>query len=127
MLKNQHLLNHLRSKNDQVKVTTSFLSGKILIFAKLSSMSFIYEMLETFSFTDEKVQKMYDKYLIEKVHIYYVLTETDSTCLQFLFISNSESEICEKKYRDIIFEVIVASEIYNKFDSSHEYWEKFSS
>ena len=70
---------------------------------------------------------MHDKYLIEKVHIYYVLTDTDSTCLQFLFISNSESEICEKKYRDIIFKVIIASEIYNKFDSSHEYWEKFSS
>ena len=25
----------------------------------------------------------------------------------------------------IIFEVIIASEIYNRFDTSHEYWEKF--
>ena len=84
-------------KNDQVKVTTRFLFGKMLMFAKLPLMSFIYEMPETFCFSDEKVQKIYDKYLIEKVHINHVLTDTGSTCLQFIFISNPKSEICEKK------------------------------
>ena len=67
---------------------------------------------------------MTEKYLIEKVHIYHVLTDTDSTCLQFLFISSSESNIFEKKYRDIIFEVITASKIYERFDSLHKYWGK---
>ena len=80
-------------------------------------MSFIYEMLETFCFPDEKVQKIFDKYLIEKVYIYHVLTDTDSTCLQFLFISNPKGGICMKKYWDIIFEVIKVSEIYGRFDS----------
>ena len=44
-------------KNDQVKPTTRFLSGKILMFAMLSLRSFIYDMLETFCFPDEKGQK----------------------------------------------------------------------
>ena len=44
-------------KYDQIKVTTRFLSGKMLMFAKLSLMSFIYEMLETFCFPDKKIQE----------------------------------------------------------------------
>ena len=83
----------------------------MLMFAKLSLMSFIYEMLETFCFPDKKVQEIYDKYLIEKVHIYHVWTDIDSTCLKLLFISDPKSDICEQKYKDIIFEVVIASEI----------------
>ena len=97
------------------------------MFAKLSLMSFIYEILETFCFPNKKIQEIYDKYFIEKVHIYHVLTDTDSTCLQFLFISNPKSNICQQKYREIIFEVIITSKIYNRFDSSREYWEQFNS
>ena len=82
----------------------------MLMFAKLSLMSFIYEMIETF-FSRWKVQQIYDKYLIEKVYVYHVLADADSTCLQFLFISSPESKICENKYRDIIFEVLTASKI----------------
>lgn len=96
------------------------------MFAKSSLMSFMYEMIETFCFSDKKVQKIVEKYLIEKVQIYRVLTDIDSTCLQFFFISNPKSEICKKKYRDIIFEVIIASKIYGRFDSSHEHWEKLN-
>ena len=44
-------------KSDQVKLTTRFLSGKILMFAMLSLTSFIYGILETFCFPDEKGQK----------------------------------------------------------------------
>ena len=95
------------------------------MFAKLSLMSFIYNMLETFCFPDEKVQKILQKYMIEKVHIYHVLTNKDSTCLKFLFVSKLDSAICENKYRDVIFEIIIASEVYNRFDTSHKHWEKF--
>ena len=54
-----------------------------------------------------------------------MLTDTDSTCLQFLFISSSKSNICEKKYRDIILKAITPSKTYERFHSSHKYWEKF--
>ena len=42
----------------EVGATTKFLSGKMLMFAKLSLMSFIYDILETFCFPDEKVKKI---------------------------------------------------------------------
>ena len=44
-------------KYDQIKVTTRFLSGKMLMSAKLSLMSFIYEMLETFCFQIKRYKK----------------------------------------------------------------------
>ena len=36
-----------------VKVKTRFISGKLLMFAKLSLKSFIYHLVETFWFPDE--------------------------------------------------------------------------
>ena len=105
-------------KNDNVKLTTRFLSGKILMFAKLSLMSFIYELIETFYFRSEIVKKIYQKYLIEKVYIYYRLSDTDSTCLKSIFVSSTDNDILDRKFREIIFEVIIAGEIYNRFDSN---------
>ena len=112
-------------KDNNVKLTTRFLSRKTLMFAKLSSISFIYKLVETFLFSHDIVKKIYQKYLIEKVYIYHVLTDTDSTRLKFVFVSSTDSDIPDKKFRDIIFEIIVASKIYNRFDSSNVYWEKF--
>ena len=103
-------------KNDNVKLTTRFLSGKILMFAKLSLMSFIYELIENFYFRSEIVKKIYQKYLIEKVYIYYRLSDTDSTCLKSIFVSSTDNDILDRKFREIIFEVIIAGEIYNRFD-----------
>ena len=54
-----------------------------------------------------------------------MLTDTDSTSLKFTFISDPNSETPENKYRDIIFEIIAASEIYKRFDNSHEFWDIF--
>ena len=39
-------------ERQEVQVTTRFLSGKMLMFAKLSLMSFMSEVLETFCFPD---------------------------------------------------------------------------
>ena len=113
-------------KRDHVKVTTGFLSVEILMFAKLSLMSFIYEVLKAFCFPDEKVQSIFKKYGIEIVNIYHILTNTNSTSLKFLFVSDPNSETPESKFREIIFEVITTSKIYKRFDSSHEFWHNFS-
>ena len=45
----------IEKRNDQVRITTRFLSGKLLMFAKLSLISFIYELVETFYFPNETV------------------------------------------------------------------------
>ena len=45
----------IKKRHDQVRITTRFLSGKLLMFAKLSVISFIYELVETFYFPNETV------------------------------------------------------------------------
>ena len=80
----------------------------MLLFAKLSLMSSIYEDLETFCFSNESA-------VLEK--LYHILIYTDSTSLKFLFISDPSSETPESKFREIIFGVITISKIYKRFDS----------
>ena len=99
--------------------------GKPPMFAKLSLKSFIYDIAETFCFPDETVAEIYQKSLIEKVFVYHILTDTDSTAIQFIFISDPNSDFPEDKYRDVIFEVITATKICKRFDSSHEFWDIF--
>lgn len=92
------------------------------MFAKQLLISFIYELVQIFYFSDQIVQKFYQKYLIEKVYIYHVLTNTESVCLKFVFvISSTDSDIPAGKFRDIIFGVIAACKICNKFGSSNIY------
>ena len=97
------------------------MSEKLLIFAKLSLVSFIYEVIETFYFPDENVREIFKKYGIEWVDIFHMLTDTDctslkfmfistdSTSLKFMFISDRNSETPENKYRDMIFKIITSS------------------
>ena len=46
-------------KRDKTKVNTYFMSGKLLMFAKLSLKSFIYDVAETFCFPDQTVTETY--------------------------------------------------------------------
>ena len=74
-------------KNDIIKPSTRFFSGKMLMFAKISLKSFIYDLTELFMFPNQKTKKNYDKYQIDYVYVYVyqMLTDTDSISLQFLF------------------------------------------
>ena len=112
-------------KRSEIKVTTRCMSGKLLMFAKLSLKSFIYEIADIFCFPDENIEEIYKKYMIERVKIFHVLTNTDSTSLKFMFISDLSSEVTEDKFKDIIFEVIIASKIYTRFDSSQKFQDIF--
>ena len=95
------------------------------MFAKLSLKSFIYDIIETFCFPQKGIVNLYRKYLIEKVEIFHILTDTDSTALKFIFISDPNSDLPEDKFRDIIFKIIVTSKIYKRFDTSHQFWDIF--
>ena len=90
------------------------------MFAKLSLTSFIYEVLETFCFPNENVRSIFKKCGIEKVYISYVLTETGSTSLKFLFVCDPNSDMPVSKYREIIFEVITSSKVFERFESLHK-------
>ena len=99
-----------------------FMSGKLLMFLKLSFKSFIYDVIEIFCFPLKNIAGICNKYMIKKVEIFHVLTDTDSASLKFIFIPDPDSDVPEEKFRDIIFEVITASSIYKRFGSSHTFW-----
>ena len=102
-------------EKSEIKVISPFMSGKLLMFAKRYLKRFIYALVETFYFLSQLVLDIYKKYKIEKIEI----------ALQFIIISDPESDVPEAKFRDIIFEIIVATKIYKRFNSSHEFWDNF--
>ena len=76
--------------NTNIKCATRYMSGKLLMFAKLSLKSFIYSLVELLAFPEENtiVSEIFDKYEIERIFCYHVLTDTNSTSIQFIIISD---------------------------------------
>lgn len=99
------------------------MSGKLLVFAKLTLKSFVYSLAETLYFPNATVKEIYKKYEIERILCYHVLTDTDSTSIQFIAISDPNSSYEESKMRNILFEVIVKTDIYKRFDP---FWDNFN-
>ena len=113
-------------KNTNVKVTSRFIKGKMLMFAKLSIKSFVYDMIDVFCFPNTEIQSIYDFYQIEKCFLYQNLTDTDSTSLFFVFICNLQSTLPESKARKVIFECMTKSKILDRLDVSDEYWKQYN-
>ena len=103
------------------------MSGKLLMFAKLWLKSFVYSIVELLSFPDLNpiVAKIYQKCDIERIICYHVLTDTDSTLLQFVIISDPASTYPECNVRDILFEILSRTNISDRFDKSYDFWKKF--
>ena len=91
-----------------IKCSSRFLSGKFLIFAKLSLKSFT------------------EKYKIDKIKCYQILTDTDSTSIQSTIVSEPSSTYPECDVRDILFEIFSKAEISKRFDKSNKFWERFN-
>ena len=113
--------------NTSIKCTTPFMSGQLLMFAKLPLKSFIYSLIELLAFPEENsiVQRIYQKYGIEKFCCYHILTDTDSTSLQFIIVSDLASTFPESNVRDVLFEIFSNTEIRKRFDKSDEFGKKF--
>ena len=97
------------------------------MFSKLSIKSFVHDLIDVFMFPNQEIKKIYEKYQINKCYLYQNLTDTDSTSVFFVFICNLNSCISEDKAKDIIFEVMIQSEIFDRLDLSAELWDKFNS
>ena len=108
-----------------VKVTSRFIKGKMLMFAKLSIKSFVYDMIDVFCFPTKKLKEIYTRYLIRKCFLYQNLTDTDSTSLFFLFICDLESELPESEARKVVFECMINSKILDRLDVSDNFWKQF--
>ena len=95
--------------------------------AKLSLKLFIYSLAELLTFPEENaiVQEIYDEYLIERILVFHIPTDTDSTSIQFVAISKIDSTFAEPGFRLIIFKIFSWTEIRERFDKSDEFWENF--
>ena len=98
----------------------------MLTFAKVSLESFVYDLTETFFFPNKKIKKIFNKYMIERIFPYSILTDTDSICVFFIFICKPESCTPDSQFRDVLFEVIINNDILHRFAISHKFWEKYS-
>ena len=69
------------------------MSGKILMFAKLSLKTFIYLLVELLHFPEENpiVDSIYEKYDIKQIFCYQILTVTDNTSIQFIIVFDPAS------------------------------------
>ena len=97
------------------------------MFSKFSIKSFVYDLIDVFMFPNEEIKKTYKKYKLNRCYLYQNLTDTDSTSVFFIFICDLTSSIREDKVRDIIFEVMIESKMYDRLDLSAELWEQFNS
>ena len=116
----------IAKQNTSIKPTTRFLSGKMLMFAKVSIKSFVCDMIDVFMIPDETTQTIYQKYKIEKCFVYQCLTDTDSTALNFIFICDLGCIVDEIQARKIIFEVMISSKIFDRLDLSDDSWAEFN-
>ena len=110
--------------NDKVKITTRFIKGKMLMFTKTSIRSFVYDLINCFCFPNEEVQELYAKNDILKCFIYLILTDTDSCCIQFLFLTKLKSQITENQARKHLFEMILL-QVGHRIDASHDFYANF--
>ena len=54
------------NKNNSVKPTSRFFSGKMLMLVRLSLITFIYKLVEIFCFQNKTVKEIHEKCKIEK-------------------------------------------------------------
>ena len=108
-----------------IDVTSCFIKGKMLMFAKLSIKSFVYDMIDVFCFPNDEIQQIYDYYEIEKCFLYQNLTDTDSTSLFFNFICKFDCSVPESEAKKIIFKCLKKSKILNRLDLSDDFWKQF--
>ena len=112
-------------KNQNIKPTTRFLSGKMLMFAKVSIKFFVCDIIDVFMFPNETTKSIYRKYNVEKCFVYQCLTDTDSTSINFIFICDLNCIVDEKNARKIIFEVLITSKILSRLDLSDDFSGQF--
>ena len=114
-------------KSSKINLATQFLNGKMLMFSKVSIKSFVYDLIVyVFMFPNQEIQEIYQEYQINRCYLYKNLTDTDSTSMFFVFIYDLNSCVSKDKSRNIIFDVMIKSKIFDRLDLSAEIYEQFN-
>ena len=85
-------------KQTMVRVSTRYISSKLLINAKISLASFIYDCIDTFCFPNEETSLIYTRHKIIKVLLYLLMTNTNSGSLEFIGTAEDSCDSCDKGY-----------------------------
>ena len=67
------------------------------MFSKVSIKSFVYDLIDVFMFSNQEIQEIYQQYQVNKCYLYQNLTDTDSTSMFFVFISDVNSCVSQDK------------------------------
>ena len=113
-------------KESKIHLTTRFLNGKMLMFSKVSIKSFVYELIDIFMLPTDEIKKIDQKYKVNQCYLDQNLTDTDSTSIFFVFICDLKCNVREDEARNIIFEVMLKSKVFDRLDLSAEYYDKFN-
>ena len=89
--------------NMNINVTSRFINGKMLMFAKIWLKCFVYDMIDVLCSLTEEVKMIYDKYDIIKCYIYLNLSDTDICSCFFNFICKKECNVKESESRNLVF------------------------
>ena len=84
-------LEELRKKISKYFFIKAIFCGKMLMFAKVSLESFVYDLTEIFFFPNEWTKEIYNYYMIDRIFPYSIITDADSICIFFIFIRKLES------------------------------------
>ena len=94
----------------------------MLMLSKVFIKSFVYNLIDVFMFPNQDVQKIYQNYKINKCYLRQNVTDTDSTSLFFIFICDLNCCIKESDSRNIIFEVMINSKVFDRLGLSADFW-----
>ena len=97
----------------------------MLMFSKVSIKSFVYNLIDVFMFPTDEIKKIYQKYKVNQCYLAQNLTDTDSTSIFFVFICDLSCNVREDEARNIIFEVMLKSKVFDRLDLLAEYYDKF--
>ena len=124
----EHSVNRVKAvackKQTTVKISTRFILSKLLINAKISLASFVYDCIDMFCFPNEKTQKIYDEYKILKVLPYILMTDTDSASLEFIVIADKKCDLGEREVREVLLKIFLDNDIHKRLDLSAEFFRK---
>ena len=112
-------------KQNYAKVSTRYISSKLLINAKISLASFIYNCIDTFCFPNEDTSEIYARHKIIKVLPYLLMTDTDSALLEFVVITEDTCDCGERQMRDILIQIFLENDIPSRLDLFGEFFEQF--
>ena len=110
-------------KTNKVNLTTRFLNGKMLMFSKASIKSFVNDLIDIFMFPNQEIKVVYKTYEVEKCYVYQNLTDTDSASVFFVFTCDLQCSVSKKDARNIIFEVMLKSKVFDRLDLSADFYE----